>query len=84
MSAAKTMNLSTKNTPELLELMAKVEANPANAMPSGSLYRFTPAARRKLDAIQRQITHNMAMKRAAEWRPVVADGYSGRQSNRRR
>lgn len=50
----------------------------------GGLSLYTPKASKKLGEIARQITHNMAMKRAAEGRPVVADGYSGRKSNRRR
>jgi len=76
------MKLDTKTTPELLEMQKAIESDPRNQA-DGGLYRYTPNARKKLDAITRQITHNMAMKRAAEGRPVVADGYSGRNSNRR-
>lgn len=78
------MKLEGKTNQELVELMRAIEADPANQMPPGQLYLYTPKARKKLAAIQEQITHNLAMKRAAEGNPVVADGYSGRKSNRRR
>lgn len=42
------------------------------------------AAHKLLDAIARQITWNMSQARAAAGHPVPCDGYSGRQSNRRR
>jgi predicted kinase len=75
------MKLDNKTNEELMTIREAIEADPANK--AEGLYLYTPKARRKLDAITRQITHNMAMKRAAEGRPVVADGYSGRQCNRR-
>jgi hypothetical protein len=76
------MKLDTKTTTELLAMQRIIESDPLNKA-SGGLYLYTPKARKKLDEIQRQITHNMALKRAAEGRPIVADGYSGRQTNRR-
>lgn len=76
------MKLDNKTTDELLAMQQAIEADPANKQ-NGGLYLYTPKARKKLDAIARQITHNMAMKRAAEGNPVVCDGYSGRQKNRR-
>lgn len=76
------MKLEGRTTPELVEMQAAIERDPQNQT-SGGLWKYTPAARKKLDAIQRQITHNLAMKRAAEGRPVECDGYSGRQTNRR-
>ena len=75
------MKLDNKTTAELLEMRAVIESDPANK--AEGLFLYTLKARRKLDAITRQITHNLAMKRAEEGRPVVADGYSGRQTNRR-
>ncbi len=75
------MKLDNKTNEELLEIMKAIEADPANKQ--DGLYLYTPKTRKKLDAITRQITHNMVMKRAAEGRPAVADGYSGRQRNRR-
>ena len=77
------MKLEGKSNQELIELRKSIEAAPANQEPRG-IYRFTPAARKKLNAIDRAITHNLATARAAAGDPVVADGYSGRQSNRRR
>lgn len=77
------MKLNGKTNTELLVLQADIEAAPANQLPSGSLHRFTPQARRKLDAIRMAITRNLAVARAAAGNPVPCDGYSGRQSNRR-
>lgn len=76
------MKLDNKTNIELLEMQTAIKSDPKNQN-TGGLWKYTPAARKKLDAIQRQITHNLAMKRAAEGRPVVCDGYSGRQTNRR-
>lgn len=78
------MKLDDKTTEELLEMQRAIEADPANKSDGQGLYLYTPKAIKKLGEITRQITHNMAMKRAAEGRPVVADGYSGRKSNRSR
>ncbi len=69
--------------PELVAKRQAIEADPANQMPAGSLYLYTPQARRKLDAIDRAIAADMAERRAAAGRPVPCDGYSGRQTNRR-
>ena len=76
------MKLDNKTTAELLEMQAAIESDPNNK--SEGFFLYTLKARRKLDAIRREITHNMAMKRAAAGDPVIADGYSGRQTNRRR
>lgn len=76
------MKLEGKTNPELLEMKQKIESDPQNQT-SGVIWKYTPSARKKLDAIDREITHNLAMKRAAEGRPVPCDGYSGRQTNRR-
>jgi hypothetical protein len=76
------MNLLNKTTAELLAMRQEIEADPLNRS-NGGLYLYTAKALKNLDRIAEQITHNMAMKRAVDGRPVVADGYSGRQSNRR-
>lgn len=78
------MKLDGKTTEELLEMQRAIEADPANKSDGRGLSIYTPKASKKLDAIARQITHNLVMKRVAEGRPVVVDGYSGRKSNRRR
>jgi hypothetical protein len=77
------MKLDGKTNAELTAMSAAIEADPKNQL-SGSIYRFTPAARKKLDEIGRAITNNLAAARAAAGNPVRADGYSGRQTNRRR
>lgn len=68
---------------ELLARQKTIESDAANQMPSGSFYKYTPKARRKLDTISREITHLMGEKRALLGNPVPCDGYSGRQTNRR-
>lgn len=79
------MKLDGKTNQELTELRRSIEAVPANQdHDPRTVWRFTPAARKKLDAIDQQITWNLAQARSAAGNPVVADGYSGRQSNRRR
>lgn len=78
------MRLDGKTTEELLEMQKAIESDPDNKAARVGLYLYTPTAIKKLDEIARQITHNMAMKRAAAGDPVVSDGYSGRKSNRRR
>jgi hypothetical protein len=69
---------------ELLALRLSIETNPTYFNGPDSIFKFTGVARRKLDAIDREITHNLAMARAAAGDPVPCDGYSGRQTNRRR
>lgn len=77
------MRLEGKTTEELVAMMRAVEADPASRE-EGGFYLLTKKARKKLDEITRQITHNLAMKRAAEGNPVPCDGYSGRKQKRRR
>lgn len=69
---------------ELVAMRRIVESEPSNRMPAGSLYLYTPKARRKLDEIDRAIAEKSAEQRAAAGNPVPASGYSGRQTNRRR
>lgn len=72
-----------KTTVELIAARQAIEADPKNLMPKGSFYRFTPAARRRLNQIDWEITENMRRARAEAGNPVACDGYSGRQTNRR-
>jgi hypothetical protein len=76
------MNLAGKSTKLLQELRVAIESAPENQS-GGGLFLHTPHARRKLEKIAEQITHNMAMKRKAAGNPVKVDGYSGRKQNRR-
>lgn len=78
------MKLEGKTNEELTAMARAIENDPANRNPvAGSIFKYTKAAHRKLDAIALQITHNLAAGRAAAGDPVVCSGYSGRQSNRR-
>lgn len=76
------MNLHGKTNEELCAMQQAIQTDPTNRAPGG-LYIYTKGARAKLDAIARQITANLAAKRAAAGNLVPCDGYSGRQSNRR-
>lgn len=77
------MKLDGKTNAELIVLMEEICNHPENRNPNGGVFLYKPTARRKLDEIARQITHNNAMARAARGDPVRADGYSGRTQNRR-
>jgi len=73
-----------KSTPELLALIKLIEDDPKSLNPDKkSLYKYNPLARRNLDKLARAITENLRIKRESEGNPVSADGYSGRQSNKR-
>lgn len=53
---------------QLVELQQAIRDDPASACPkykNGGLWLFTPAARRKLDAIAWAITHHLSDKKAA-------------------
>jgi len=67
---------------ELVELRERITSDPANQQ-TGSIYLYTPKARRKLNAIDQAITWHIKDNREAQGRPVPTEGYSGRQSNRR-
>lgn len=70
-------------TAELLAKIVEVENNPANISPPGSLWKFKPSARRKLDKLRREVASNMRADRLANGLPVDDSGYSGRNSNKR-
>lgn len=74
----------TMTKAELFAEEERVCALPKNRSPAGSLWLYVPSARRKLDAIRRQITHLLGEERAMAGDPVQCDGYSGRQTNRRK
>jgi hypothetical protein len=70
--------------PELLALRAIIESDPINRNSiMGSIFKYNPSARKKLDKIDRIIQQNIADARKAAGETVLCDGYSGRQSNRR-
>lgn len=66
-----------------MEEMRKIEEDPASRSAPGEFFIYNAKARKKLDRIREDITHNMAMKRAVTGNPVSCDGYSGRKQNRR-
>lgn len=72
-----------KTNAEWLMLRTAIESDPANRNPPGGLFIYTEKARKKLDRIDREITHNLDEARKAAGNPVSCDGYSGRNSNRR-
>lgn len=79
------MNLKGKTTPELVAMRQEITEDRDNwSAPSNTIFKYKPHARRKLDLIDRAITANMAEKRAADGNPVPCNGYSGRQTNKRR
>jgi len=69
---------------ELVARRQAIEAASAGLREPGSIYLYPPAVRAKLDKIDRAIVELMRQAREAAGNPVVADGYSGRQSNRRK
>ena len=77
------MKLDGKTNEELHGMMAAIEADPKNQMPKGSIWKYAPNARKKLDKLAWAVTHNLAEQRRLAGDPVRCDGYSGRQSNRR-
>lgn len=78
------MKLDGLDNAALLAMQEGICSDPACRAPAGGVYLYKPAARKRLDAIRLQITHNLAEGRAASGRPVSAGGYSGRGCNRRR
>lgn len=75
--------LDSMTTEELQTLRVSIESDPANKAPTDSLYLYTPEARKRLEAIAREIQANVATKRAAAGEEVLMAGYTGRQTNRR-
>jgi hypothetical protein len=71
-----------KTTPELLEMLKEIMADPENAQ-QDSLHLCKPKARKKMEQIEQAITNNLAEARDATGNPVPTNGYTGRNSNRR-
>lgn len=75
------MKLIGKMNDELQALRVQIESNPANQQ-TGSLFKYTPSARKKLDAIAWAITANLRAAKLARGEYINDAGYSGRQTNR--
>ena len=82
MSAAALYRKHTQT--ELQVMQTEISNDPVNRNPEGGIYMYTRSAQKKLDAIALAITFHLADKREAAGDPVPCNGYSGRQSKRRR
>jgi hypothetical protein len=60
------VKLSAKSFEELNEIRLAIENEPANQMPKGSFYLYTPNARKKLDDIAWAVTYKLAEKQRGE------------------
>lgn len=67
----------------LTEKRKAIEADPKNKTTGGTIFLYTKPARRKLDAIDRQIANLTGQRRKLLGGTVDDSGYSGRQTNRR-
>lgn len=67
----------------LLRMQAAIEADPASRNTAGGIFIYEAKARKTLSDIAEAITMHMADRRAQAGCPVVVNGYSGRQQNRR-
>lgn len=76
------MSIDNKTNAELLAMRGDIEAKPENQQ-TGSIWRFTAKARKKLNAIDWAITRNLRLAKLARGECVNDEGYSGRQTNRR-
>jgi hypothetical protein len=75
------MKLDGKSTQDLLVLQREIEEDPKNKEVD-SVYLYNPKARKKLDAITLQITHNLKEDKKKRGIYVNESGYSGRGKNR--
>lgn len=66
----------------LIEMSAKVMADPQNKNMSGGIYLHTPSARKLMGEIDRAIAFHMDDDRTKSGNPVACAGYSGRNTNR--
>ncbi|MBG6083106.1 hypothetical protein [Rubrivivax gelatinosus] len=69
---------------ELVRMQEALCADPQSRNTSGGIYLYTAPVRRKLADIAQGITYHLVDRRAAAGQTVVVDGYSGRNSKRRR
>jgi hypothetical protein len=76
--------VKNKTIDELLKIMHDIENDPANKSKDGEFYLYTKKARIKLDKLARAINDLLIEKKKANGTYVEPDGYSGRQTNRRR
>jgi hypothetical protein len=69
---------------QLLAKAKQIEDDPANRETEpGSLYLYNKAARKRLDAIRREIVDQQIARQKAAGTYVFPGGYSGRQTNKR-
>ena len=78
------MKLEGKTNEKLVAMADEITSDIKNLMPRGNLFLFTEAARKKLDKINRAIANNVKDMRIARGEKINNEGYSGRQSRRRR
>jgi hypothetical protein len=76
--------VKNKTIAELLKMVKDVENDPANKAKDGEFYLYTKKARIKLDKLARAINDLLIEKKKANGTYVEPDGYSGRQTNRRK
>lgn len=76
--------MKNKTIDELLKIMHDIENDPANKSKDGEFYLYTKKARIKLDKLARAINDLLIEKKKANGTHVEPDGYSGRQTNRRK
>ena len=69
---------------QLVKIDSDIRSDPKNRESKiGSIFIYNKKTRGILSQIAWAITMHMADKRSADGDPVVSDGYSGRQTNRR-
>ena len=69
---------------ELTVARKAIEDEPGSRNPPGELFLFTPKVRKRLDRIDRLIQFRTGEARKARGEKINQEGYSGRQTNRRR
>jgi len=74
-----------RTTEELVGMRKAIEGlSESKNRDSSSIWIYSIEARRKLDRIDRAITENLRQGRIARGEVVDDQGYSGRQTNKRR
>ena len=72
------------NNEELLAKIEAIESDPKNHNPEGSFYLYTAAARKRLDKLRMAVASNIRAAKIARGEYVNDEGYSGRNSKRRK